>query len=76
MLNFFINLFKRSRPSKIKTDERQIEIVHKKCGNTLYYSEKDIHYGDVECISPTESLQRGYLNCPHCKEQLVFDYNT
>lgn len=75
MLKFLLDLFKKSGPSKTKTKEKKTEILHKKCGNIFYYSDGDIHYGDLEIISSTESLQRGYLNCPHCKKQLVFDYN-
>ena len=76
MLNAFLNLFKKSSPSKTKTDEQQIEILHKKCNNSFYYLDKDIRYGDLELISKNESIQIGYLNCPYCKGQLVFDYNT
>lgn len=79
MIKYLINLFtfKSHGPSKIKTDQKSEEIIHKKCGNTLYYDPKnDIIFGDMECISETESIRRGYLNCPYCKTQLVFDYNV
>ena len=75
ILNSFLSTTQKSKPSKTRINETQIEIIHKKCGNTLYYVCEDIHFGDMELISPTETLQRGYLNCPHCKGQLVFDYN-
>ena len=65
----------KSCPSKIAMEGKDLEIIHKKCGQKVYYGDKDILLGDLELISPTEKLQRGYINCPHCKKQLVFDYN-
>lgn len=77
MFTFIINLFTGQKsPSKTMVSEDQTVIVHKKCGNTLFYRDKDIKFGDQEVISETEVIMRGYVNCPHCKGQLVFDYNT
>ena len=66
---------KQTGPSKEPEEGKDREIVHKKCLKKVYFSEKDIKYGDVLLISKTERIQQGYIICPHCNEELVFDDN-
>lgn len=76
MFNFIKNLFKKKGPSKEPKEGKNLEIVHKSCENTIYYSDDDIRYGDRELLDAEGScIQRAYIDCPHCKEQLTFSFN-
>ena len=75
MLQLLKNLFTKKGPSQEPKERKKLEIVHKSCGQTIYYEQEDVKYGDLELLSSSESIQRAYIDCPHCKEQLTFSFN-
>ncbi len=68
-------LFEKKGPSKESKEGKNKTIIHTKCGKKIYYSDEDIRYGDLQLLSSSESIQRAYIDCPHCKEQLTFSFN-
>ena len=62
--------------SKERSSERQSEIKHTTCGNIVYYLSSDVKLGDKNYISQGEILQEGYINCPHCKEDVILNWEN
>lgn len=73
MFKFIKNLFKKKGPSQEPQEGNNLEIMHKTCGNQIYYSQQDIHEGDLMIGGNGEFpyLRKTYIICPYCKEQVL-----